>query len=410
MKKKQHPERGAATSAASNDDFGMWLKPQDQGEAASETAGTSGAPAGAASDPPWSLHRAGRGPLASVVSAPGVAGDRPQRHPERMRRGREARFVPLDRVAGLAILALGALIVAGAFAIHYDLRSLSALDRLNKQNHSIQQHNQARNTLVDHLARTRAARLAELNGYVTWLDKSQKQGVIVFVPDGNGQPIETQVGTVDLGGLRKKVDKDIAALEHWDPPPPLSGYNDMRFQTAELLGSRLPVLVGFAVAGLSLVLWSSLAYRNLPSLAVESTAFRLWQVPAWWLIPGLNFFLPCAVMGEIWHGSNPRKLRNPGGVRVPMVGFWWTAVLGGAALTAVSVYLMSHAVGIALMVQATRFAAYADVAAIVVGVVTIALIAAGSVNQLRRRKLVETVEAELGMPGKWRTDFSTPTV
>jgi hypothetical protein len=412
----KHPEADGPASVA-DEGFGHWLDPKDRGKGAAASAprDSAGAAGTAGTQPseapsPWAPRRAGRGPLSSVVQVPRLAAGRVARPRPKQGQGRQIQFWPLDRPAALCMLLVMALVVAGACAVYYDLRSLSALERLEGQNDYIREQNRSRNIIVQHLARQKARRLVKLRNYASWMDRRQEKGVIVFVPDGNGEPVRATVGKVDFGDLRKKVGEDINAIEHWEPAAPMQGYGDLRFQTAELVISRFPVLVLFGAAMVSLVVWSAFAYRNLPALGVESTSFRPRAVPLMWFVPPLNLIVPCAIMGEIWHGSDPRKLRDPGRLRLPLIGLWWPVVLGVTALTAMAVHQMTGAVGISSMVKATQFAVYGDLGVIVLGGLTLALVAASSVNQGRRYKIVSTVEQQLGLPTTWRAGYARPSV
>jgi hypothetical protein len=308
---------------------------------------------------------------------------------EAMQRGG---FRPLEKPAAVAVVLLAGLVVAAGYAVRCDLGGLDGFLELQKQNRFIREHNHARSVLIQHLLKARGGRLARLKGYAQWMDQKQQQGVVVFTSQ-DGQSITQTIPPADeeqveLGDLRERVASDIEAIEKWTPPALLPGHDDLGFDTGELLISRLPVALGYACALVGLILWSTCAYRNLVVLQAPPTSFHWRKVPLLWIAPLANLFLPCAVMGEIWHGSDPGKLRNRGSLRLPVIGFWWPLVLTGLALVAVGVYRMTTAIGIDTMVDATRWALYADLGAILVGLITLALVAAGSWNQSRRYKLV----------------------
>jgi hypothetical protein len=87
-----------------------------------------------------------------------------------------------------------------------------------------------------------------------------------------------------------------------------------------------------------------------------------------------------------------------------VVGLWWLALLAACILLAFSISRMAVAIGPAMMVAATRYALYADLGAIVVGVLTLGLVVAASWNQSRRYRLVVTTVQELGPSAAWHRD------
>ncbi|MCD6304324.1 MAG: DUF4328 domain-containing protein, partial [Planctomycetes bacterium] len=200
----------------------------------------------------------------------------------------------------------------------------------------------------------------------------------------------------ELQELRSKVAEEIARQERWTPPPRLRGYDDLTFQAGEILTSRLPGGLTFLAGLVALIVWSTLAYRNLPYLEAAGPSFRAVLVPLLWLIPVINLFLPCALMGEIWHGSDPRRLRHAAGLRLPVIGFWWPVLLAAVGLFVIGVYRMKVAMGIEQMVRATHFVMYSDIALVTAAVLTLTVVVAASWNQSRRYRLVTTLRQYLG--------------
>lgn len=394
---------------AAEDDFGPWLAESAQPvEAVPRRPGQDGpAPADDSSGRrawAWQPHRAGKGPLASVVTDPVTLAEPTRRQSAADGYADDRGFRSIENPTIVAVLLLAALVVAGAHALHCDLRRLPALRELATYNESIHDYNHARNVLARHLAHQRQGRLAQLRGYADWMAKRQEQGVVVYVPADNGEPVRRSVAKVDFGDLRRQVDHDIAEVEEWIPPMPLPSYDRLRFGTPELLTAHTPVVTAFACALASLIAWSFLAHRNLRPLQAPDTSFRAAYVPLCWLVPVLNVVLPCAAMGEIWHGSNPGRLRNPKGLRVPVIGFWWFLVVAGTVLMAVGVSRTITAIGVEQMAEATHFAVYAHAAAIVIGVLTAGLLVATCLNQSRRIRLVATLEETIGAGENWRSD------
>jgi len=390
------PEPGRPQATERVEDFGSWLSddntPPDRPKQAPSqpTSAVAKAPPDPSETTQWTLwaHRAGKGPLASVVQAPGAVA--PESHPPG-----ERPFVSVDRPAIMTILFLASLVVAGAYALHCDTRWLPALEDLRQHNESIRSYNRSRNVIVQHLARQQAGRRSRLKQYAGLFDGGRQKGSIRIIgPDGQaiGQPAAAAPQAAPVA---------VGAAADWAPPLPLASYDSVRFETSELLASRLPMAMALLCALVCLMLWSYCAYQNLEPLQAGATSFRPWGVLVCWLIPLANVFLPCAVIGEVWHGSDPRKFRRPGGFRLPVVGFWWLLMLAGVTVIAIAAYRVTTATGIEEMVGATEFALHGDAAAIVIGVLTVALVAAASWNQNRRHQLVERAIECLGPPRAW---------
>jgi hypothetical protein len=415
MDQPLRPGLEALCQGAEGDALGPWIAgpPRPAGE-----SGPGGAPGAEASA--TRAIRAGKGPLASVVClAGGPAG--PVAAPKSLAvRAGKARpgFTPLHRPGLVVGLVLGGLVVTAGYGVYNGMATMDRLANLAEQDQSIREYNAARNVLVRHLAKDRGGGLARLKSYAAWMDRKQREqdqdqgqdqgpavsrGEIVYTPPDGGPAQRTHVKAV-LGDLRRQVDQDIHAMEEWTPPPLLKGYEDSRFEQADLLASRLPVSALMAAGLLALIVWSALAYRNLAALGVPFTSFKPGTVPLLWFAPVANLFLPCSVMGEIWNGSAPSRLRDASSLHLPVVGLWWPMLLAGIALLAISISRMSVAVGVAQMARAAELAVYADIGSMMVGALTLALVAGVSWNQLRRYNLAMTMEQHLGPGELWRRD------
>ena len=403
MSDSAHPDRGPAWSRA-KDSFGLWLGTRAQ-DAAGKAAGSAKNDAGALPDlAALRAFRAGKGPLASVVSSldvPGTAIDAPA-IPSRWNPANQA-FLSLKGPATVSLVTLMALAVAGGYAVQDDLRKLSAFCGLEKSNESIHEYNYSRNILVRNLAKDTGSGMARLKGYAAWMDKRTDRGVIVFTPEAGGTGPRGFV-RVDVGSRPPRPADDIELTEDWTPPPPLKDHDDLRFETAELLTSRLPVAMVFAMAVASVIVWSVFASRNLAALDAPAFCTRPLAVLACWLVPIANLYLPCAIMGDIWQGSDPRSYGRPRRFRLPVVGLWWLTLLGASILLAFAISRMMSAIGPGLMAAASRYALYADLGAIAVGVLTLGFVVTASWNQSRRYRLVLTTSERLGPPTAWRRD------
>jgi len=363
------------------DDFGAWLLADEPRQRTPEAKRSEPAGERVPMRPTGPLAALAGGamlpaprPEAPLSATPMLVTDRP--------------FRPLERPAAMTLVLLAALAVAGAYAVHVDLRSAAALGALENQNASIREYNRTRNVLVRHLAQRRAGRLARLKDLAQRMGRGQEEGSAVILPGADGRPEAKGFVRVDLADVRREIDWDIAEIEEWTPPPPVQGYDEMTFASADLLASRLPVALGLAGAMAGLIGWCFCAYANLPALGAGPTSFRPLAAVACWLLPVGNLFMPCAIMGEVWHGSDPQRLRAPNGFRLPVAGFWWLAVLASVVLLAMSMTRMASAEGIAAMVDAAEFTVYADGAAAGVAVVTAMVVLAASLNQSRRRRLL----------------------
>jgi hypothetical protein len=418
MNESPHPEKTPVLVKPSDDSFGLWL--HEEAKAAAPRRPVAPEPQGAApqtaSAGPDVLtlraFRAGQVPLGSMTSVPGPGDETDARNAAAARKLRRTRFRPLDTPAAVTVALLAGLVVAGGYALRFDLRKLEALYGIQMHNKVIREHNQSRNILIRHLLKAEGGSVAPLTSYDGWSGRQSNQAVVVVTtPDGRSviqtmSPMAASTSPPDGAAAEPAADD---APRRWAPPPLLAGYDDMRFGALETIGSRLPIVLGYVCAMAALIVWCTLAYRNLPALHAPAPSFRVRTVPLLWLLPPLNLFLPCAVMGEVWHGSDPRKLRRHAGLRLPIVGFWWPLILTALALAVMSVYRMVSAIGIDTMVVAGRTGLYADLTAIVVGMITMAVIAMATWNQSRRIKLVPSPRVASGEA--WRSaDLAGPPV
>ncbi len=412
MNESPHPEKTPVLVKPSDDSFGLWLHEEAKTAAprrpvAPEPQGAAPQTAPAGPDvPALRAFRAGQVPLGSMALVPGPGDETDARNAAATRKLRWTRFRPLDTPAAVTVALLAGLVVAGGYALRFDLRKLEGLYGIQMHNKVIREHNQSRNILIRHLLKARGGQVAPLAGYDGWTGRQPKQTVVVVTtPDGRSV-IQTMSAaaapTSPSDEAAAGPDADAGeATRRWTPPPLLAGYDDMRFEALETIGSRLPIILGYVCAMAALVVWCTLAYRNLPALHAPAPSFRVRTVPLLWLLPPLNLFLPCAVMGEVWHGSDPRRLRRHAGLRLPVVGFWWPLILTALTLAAMSVYRMSSAIGIDTMVVAGRTALYADLTAVVVGMITMAVIALATWNQSRRIRLLPSRRVASGEA--WRS-------
>ena len=388
------------SAAKGKDSFGLWLKPRKGAGRAAEGE-RDGEGARAMDLSALRAFRAGKGPLASVVCSVGPSRLSADEAAEWDRRSDPFRSPKSLAVVALAMLA--GLVAAGAFAARNDLRRLSVFRDLERSNESIHEHNHTRNVLVGQLARNTRTGLARLRGYAAWIDRKATQGVVIFTPaaDGSGS---TRSVTVDLEDLRQQVRHDIEAMAGWTPPPLLKSHDELRTQTPELLATRLPVSLLFVLAIASVIAWSVRAVGNLPSLDAPALCTRPLRVLACWFAPVAGLYLPCALMGDIWHGSDPGTLHRPGRFRLPVVGLWWLVLMAAGGLLAFATSRVMAAVGPAEMALSMRWALYADLGMVVVGVLTVGLVVAASWNQARRHELIEAERERIGAPALWRED------
>jgi hypothetical protein len=398
------PKTKGPVSPKWKDSFGLWLGGQ-AGDAGGKAAGAAKNGAGTPPDvAALRAFRAGKGPLASVVSSldAGCAALDPPTATSRKGTATAA-FTPLKRPAAVSLVTLMALAVAAGYAVRDDLRKLSALRGLEKNNESIHEYNYSRNVLVRNLAKDGKRGKARLKGYNAWMGAKSDRGVIVFTPEG-GQAVAKRLVDTDFPDDGPPLANDVETAGNWTPPAPLKDYDEFRFETAELLASRLPVAAVFAVAVASVIVWSVFASRNLTALDAPALCTRPPAVLACWLAPVGNLYLPCAVMGDIWQGSDPRSYGRPRRFRLPVVGLWWLTLLGASILLAFAASRMATAIGPMTMVSATRYALYADLGAIAVAVLTLGLVVTASWNQSRRYRLVVTSRERLGPAAAWRRD------
>lgn len=399
----QAPATPSTTGPKEADEFGQWLPPEQVSSPSHHHPGDfSALLAVAHGADPCAAEPTNVGPLASLagaveivhrVDAPALT--RPVLTDERQ-------FRSLERPAAVALLLLTGLVLAAAYALQCDRRGGDALEALAEQNDAIHEHNRSRNILVEHLAKRQAGRLARLKNLAEWMDRRQREGMAVVVPGEDGGPEQKGFVKVDFGDVRRHINTDIAELEEWSPPPPVDGYDSLTFGVSDIVANRLPVGLAGAAVLAAVMFWCFCAYRNLPALGAGPTSFRPVAAAALWLAPLANLFVPCAVMGEMWHGSDPGKLQRPNGLRLPLVGFWWLSVLAAGVLLALGAYRMVTAAGAAGMADSMHFAAYGDGAAAGVAVVTALLVWIVSYNQSRRRRLLSQMSTATQRLAAWR--------
>lgn len=348
-------------------------------------------------------YRAGTGPLgspsglsfatgASLRPAPGKSSDNSEIQ--------DAVFAMPTKSVAFALSCLMALGIIGIYSVRQDMAQISRFAELERVEHDIADHNHTRNLLIAHLARDRDGKLAHLRDHAEVLDGfgRRSQPVVIFTPDDKSEKPEAQV----LPDLRRRIERDIEKIEGWTPPPLLQDHHDMRYTTASLKANRLPLTVMLAGVVVAMVIWSSLSMRNLPALHAPAGCFRPSRVPLCWLAPVANLYLPCAIMRDIWYGSEPTGLTCPEGLRLPVIGLWWMTFLGAIGMSGYAIYRMMTAVGVFMIGQAWEWIFYADVTVLAMAASTFVLVAAASWNQSRRIAMVETMEAQLGPRRAWR--------
>jgi hypothetical protein len=383
------------------DEFGQWLPPEQTPPQPRRSVDEFAPPLPAAHGQPAEPGGPAQvGPLASLAGG-GVEIGRPEALARPMLTA-EREFRPLERPAAVALILLTACSLASGYALTCDSRSGQALSTLAVQNEAIHEHNYSRNILVEHLAKRQTGRLARLKSMAEWMDRRQREGMAVVVPGSDGEPEQKGFVKVDFGDVRRHIGTDITELEEWSPPPPMEGYDGLTFSLADIVANRLPVGLAGAVALAALMLWCFRAYGNLPALGAGPTSFGPLAAATVWLAPLVNLFVPCAVMGELWHGSDPGKLQRPNGLRLPIVGFWWLSVLAAVVLLALGGYRMATAAGVSGMADAMEFARYGDGAAAAVAVVTSILVCSVSFNQSRRRRLLAQMSTATQRLASWR--------
>ena len=128
MDEPKQPDGNLTAPEASKDSFGLWLEPGERAERPPAGSSPKSSELLSAEIAAMRAFRAGKGPLASVVStlsAPGAPVDGPELN-AKLRRGR-AVFVPLEKPALLCLVVLATLIVIGGYAVQNDLRRLESL-------------------------------------------------------------------------------------------------------------------------------------------------------------------------------------------------------------------------------------------------------------------------------------------
>jgi len=311
-------------------------------------------------------------------------------------------FTPPTRSSALALAVLmGMGIVCGYAALH-DHDELARLGELQRDEEQIIEHNQARNLLIQQLAKDRGGKIAHLRGYAEEIDglaKSEDRpaAVVIFTPaDSNAKP-----EVAALPDLRRRIETQLHQMESWSPPPLLASHADMRFSAAELHGSRVPAAAMLVAAIVSLALWSTISLRNLPALRADC-AVSPSRAAVSWLAPPANFYLPFVIMRDLWQGSDPTSLANPQRLRLPVISMWWLGWLAAGCGFAYATWRMFAAKGIFSMTESTRIAMYADAGLAAAALVTFVIVAATTWNQSRRIGLVENLEAQIGPRATFR--------
>jgi len=395
----------------SNESFGPWVD-NSQSDAQTRTGAkppaNSAAPISKASADAeiaaMRSYRAGTGPLGSLACLPCASGASPRPASAKSADNAEVTdgsvFTMPTKAVAFALSSLMALGIVAVYCVRQDVREIGRFAELARIEHNIADHNHTRNLLITPLARDRDGKLANLRDHAEVLDGFQQrpQAVVIFTPDGKPGKPEAQV----LPELRRRIERDLKNIEGWTPPPLLQDHHDMRFAMADLKASRLPLNGMLALVVVAMVIWSSLVMRNLPALRAPAGCFRPSRVPLCWLAPVANLYLPCAIMRDIWYGSEPTGLTYPEGLRLPVIGLWWLTFLGAIGMSGYAIYRMVTAVGVFMIGQAWKWSLYADVTILAMTASTFVIVAAASWNQSRRMAMVETMEAQLGPRRAWR--------
>lgn len=348
-------------------------------------------------------YRAGRGPLGSLACLPGATGGSPRPASAKSEAKTEVEdsvFITPTKAVAFALSALMALGIVSIYSLRRDMVEMDRIAELERLEHKITDHNHTRSLLIQHLARDSGGKLAHLRGYAEQIDEFQPraQAVVIFTPVGD----QAKPEALALPELRQRIARDIENIEGWTPPPLLKDHQDMRYTMAELRGSRLPLGAVLVIVIVAVIIWSSLSMRNLPALHAPAGCFRPSRVPLCWLAPVANLYLPCAIMRDIWYGSEPTSLTHPDGLRLPVIGLWWLTFLGAIGMYGYAVFRMATAVGVFMIGEAGRWVLYADITVLAMAASTFVMVAAASWNQSRRIALVETMEAQLGPRGAWQ--------
>lgn len=167
--------------------------------------------------------------------------------------------------------------------------------------------------------------------------------------------------------------------------------SDDRVATTALIYTIVSVL-----AGITFLLWYSLAYRNIEALGVSRPRWgRKWAI-AYWFIPIVNLFRPKQVMNDIWRGSDPQLSVNNVSVEKlpvsPLLHWWWAAWLlsGWIANFAIRRTFANDSPTLDdLRAEATAYVV-TDVADLVVGALAILVIRRITARQEERREGFES--------------------
>lgn len=287
-------------------------------------------------------------------------------------------------------MALGIVAVHSTFRGYGETRRLADFEQAEQK---IIEHNQARNLLIQHLAKEKEGKIAHLRGYAERIGEleAEPRSVMIFTPaEPNAKP-----EVAELPALRKRIEDDLERFETWTPPPLLEEHEDMTFTAGELAASRAPTAAALAVAAVALMIWSIAMLTNLPALRA-STVVKPSRALFWWLIPGLNLYLPFIMLRDIWQGSDATSLTSPQRLRIPVVSLWWLTALGALGFLGFATYHLVTAQGVFLMARAVRLAFWADIGVAALAAVTFVIIAAASWNQALRHDFVVNLEAKLG--------------
>lgn len=110
--------------------------------------------------------------------------------------------------------------------------------------------------------------------------------------------------------------------------------------------ATLAFAVAYVLLAVFFLLWMNRAYHNLHRAQVENLSYtKGWAIGAWF-IPIANFFLPDAIMKEIWDKTQ-EAFRNEQPFEKKshsLVSFWWFAYILSGIVKAISYYLLINEV------------------------------------------------------------------
>ena len=69
-------------------------------------------------------------------------------------------------------------------------------------------------------------------------------------------------------------------------------------------------IVSMLITWLLFIFWARRKIRNLPALGAKNVRYRsiLWMF--WWFVPVVNFFIPLAMLWEVWRASDPSGMTD----------------------------------------------------------------------------------------------------